>query len=262
MKDKQTKYMLHPGDIEKNALRLGVSPDDMCVSGTTILTFNEAILESLRVSCNLRERRVLNSTLSPYAFPMRSLEGTFEGQSLSVLIPPMGASPIAAFCEELIHFGARRIFLLCASWSLGEKYLRKGQIHLPNIAIGMDGTSPHYGNVDYRVEAEPDTQHALRKALSEIGADWKEGGIGCCEAFYRITRETMNEFRERGCLSMDNGEVAVLYSLSREKDIQVGILLQPYLDLEKGFDTSYLDEIYKETCRMQARAALRVVQES
>ncbi|NIP41220.1 MAG: hypothetical protein GWN61_00730, partial [candidate division Zixibacteria bacterium] len=102
MKDKQTKYMLHPGDIEKNALRLGVSPDDMCVSGTTILTFNEAILESLRVSCNLRERRVLNSTLSPYAFPMRSLEGTFEGQSLSVLIPPMGASPIAAFCEELI----------------------------------------------------------------------------------------------------------------------------------------------------------------
>lgn len=56
--------------------------------------------------------------------------------------------------------------------------------------------------------------------------------MGCCEAFYRITPELADEFREQGCLSMENGETAALYSLAKERDIPIGVLLQPYIDLE------------------------------
>jgi uridine phosphorylase len=262
MRNRQTKYMLSPGDIKKNALRRGVSPDYLRISRTVILTFNKGILDYLRESCGVHKRRFLNSELSPYCSASEFLEGRFEGKSVSVFVPPMGASPIAAFCEELICFGAGRIFLLCASWSLGKDYLRKGQIHLPNIAVGMDGTSFHYNNTDFMVEAEPETHGALKKALDNLDADWKEGGIGCCEAFYRITHGMVEDYRKQGCLSMDNGEVAVLYSLAKEKGVRVGVLLQPYIDLERGFDLSYLDKTYKETCRLQACAALQVIAES
>lgn len=262
MKNSQSEYLLKPADIEKNARMLGMAVSDLDVSPTSILTFNKPVVEYLDEWCGLREQSLSNNELCAYAAAPRSWKGAFAGHSVSVFIPPMGASPIAAFCEELIHFGSSRIYLVCASWSLGEKHLGKGQIHLPNVAVGMDGTTYHYGNVNYRVEAESDTQSALRDALSELGADWKEGGVGCCEAFYRITREMVCSFRDQGCLSMDNGEVAVLYSLAREKGIKVGVLLQPYIDLEKGFDIFYLDETYRETCRMQVRAVLRVIQGS
>ena len=262
MKSGKTRYMINPGDIKKNALARGISPEFLDVSPNVILTFNKAILDYLRGSCGLRERRFLNRELSPYSCASESLEGMFEGRNISVFVPSMGASPIAAFCEELIYFGARRIFLLCASWSLGKDYLRKGQIHLPNIAVGRDGTSFHYGNTDFMVEAEQVTYGAFKKALNDLGADWKEGGIGCCEAFYRIKQDMVADYRKQGCLSMDNGEVAVLYSLAREKGIRVGVLLQPYLDLEQGFDPSYLDKADSETCRLQARAALHVIAKS
>ncbi len=254
--------MLNPGDIEKSAVLRGISPDNLCVSRIVILTFNKAVLDQLHESCNLNRQRFLNNDLSPYCSAAESYEGVFEGQNLSVFVPPMGASPIAAFCEELIYFGARSIFRLCASWSLGEEYLKKGQIHLPNVAIGMDGTSPHYGNADFKVEAEDVTNRALKKTLDDLGAEWKGGGIGCCEAFYRITHDMVDDFRRQGCLSMDNGEVAVLYNLARERGVRVGVLLQPYIDLEQGFDLSYLDETYNETCRLQARAVLQVIAES
>jgi uridine phosphorylase len=171
----------------------------------------------------------------------------------------MGASPIAAFCEVLISFGAQDILLLCASWSLGDAYLRKGQIHVPNFAVGLDGTSCHYGNDEFNVKAESLGFKTITDALTRSHVDWKEGGVGCCEAFYRITHEMIDDYRGRGCLSMENGEVASLYSLAEVHGIHVGILLQPYIDLEQGLDLSYTDEKYEETCRTQARIAIEAL---
>ena len=178
---------------------------------------------------------------------------------VAVFVPPMGASPLAAFCEELIVYGARMIFLLCASWSLGEEYLKKGQIHVPSFAVGLDGTSYHYGSTDYRTEAEPEGYNALVQALDEEGIDWKHGGVGCCEAFYRITKEMVDKYRADGCLSMENGEVATLYSLASVRQIRVGVLVQPYIDLRRGLNHMYLDEQYEQTCRIQARIALKAL---
>lgn len=80
--------------------------------------------------------------------------------------------------------------------------------------------------------------------------------MGCCEAFYRITPELAHEFREQGCLSMENGETAALYSLAKERDIPIGVLLHPYIDLEQGWSLSYMAAKYSESGRLQVRAAV------
>ncbi|UCF70532.1 MAG: hypothetical protein JSW49_10095 [candidate division WOR-3 bacterium] len=231
----------------------------MRVPETVILTFNRAIVEQLAVLCGLREAKWFHADHVPYCSASACWDGMVGDREVYVFIPPVGASPMAAFCEELISFGVRRIFLLCASWSVGDDILGQGQIHLPSFAIGPDGTSCHYGNVGYSVEAEPLMFAALADSLAESGADWKEGGVGCCEAIYRITPEMVDSYREQGCLSMENGEVAVLYTLAKVFGIQVGVLLQPYIDLTQGFDITYMGRKYHDTCRVQAFAAVDTI---
>ncbi len=252
-------FMIKPQDVRDSALARGVSPETLAVPGAVILTFNRPIITELTRSCDLEDWDWGGRKYTPYSSPLTCLKGAFEGTELAVFVPPMGASPVAAFCDELIVYGARTIFLLCASWSLGKEYLRRGQIQVPTFAVGMDGTSCHYGNTEFRVDADTKILETLSKTLRSNGVDWKMGGAGCCEAIYCITREMVANYRQQGCLSMENGEVAALYSLAKLRGINAGVLLQPYIDLERGYDPSYIDEEYQDACKRQARVALKAL---
>jgi len=249
-------FLINPDDVEREALAQVVSRPELEVPPLVFLTFNRPVVEELTRLCELEEWEWAGTKFTPYSPPSKSWRGKLDEEGIAVFVPSIGASPLIAFCEELIHFGAQVIFLLCASWGLGRAYLEEGEIHLPSFAVGMDGTSPHYGNRDWRAEAEPRAFKALASALDAVGAVSKEGGVGSCEAFYRITPELADEFREQGCLSMENGEVAALYSLARERDIPIGVLLQPYIDLEQGWRISYLGGKYVESGGLQAQAAI------
>ncbi len=252
-------FIVNPKDIEKVALSDGLKSNQLDIPAAVILTFNRMIIKELTGLCHLHEIEWKAGKYTPYDTPRASWQGEFNGIELCVFVPPMGASPLAAFCEELVCFGARRIFLLCGAWSLGEEYLKKGQIHLPSFAIGLDGTSYHYGNNEFMVNAESVTFDVLKKTLEVSKADWRVGGVACCEALYRITREMVADFGRKGCLSMENGEVAVLYSIAKKHGINVGVLLQPYIDLERGYDATYTDTEYEETCQVQARVAVKTL---
>lgn len=247
-------YVIEPEDVEREAIAQGSNKEDLKVPSSVFLTFNKAVLDELKEIYSFVEWNWVGGKFSPYSsYLAKCWKGNTD--DVGVFCPPMGASPIASFCEELIYFGARTIFLLCASWSLGEEYLAKGQIHLPSFALGIDGTTLYYGNKDHRVEAESRAIKALSTALDKNNVDWKLGGVGTCEAFYRITKELVEDYRSRGCLSMENGEVSALYCLAREHNIPVGVLLQPYINLEKGWKIFFMGEKYRETCRLQARVA-------
>lgn len=249
-------FLINPDDVETEALAQGIPRTELEVPSLVFLTFNRCVLEELTRVCDLKDWEWPGAAFTPYSPPDEGWRGKIDKQDIAVFVPPMGASASVSFCEELVVYGARAIFLLCASWGLGKAYLHQGEIHLPSFAMGMDGTSPHYGNRDWRAEAEPTAFKALATALDSVGAAWKEGGVGCCEAFYRITPELADGFREQGCLSMENGETAALYCLARERDIPIGALLQPYIDLEQGWRISFMGEKYAETGRLQVHAAI------
>jgi uridine phosphorylase len=250
-------YLITPANVEREALLQGINGLEMEVPHVIFLTFNQSVVQALVELTLLEEWEWPAARFSPACSPpSQSWRGHIGAEPVAVFVPPMGPSTLTSFCEELIHYGAQVIFLLCASWGLGPSHLAEGEIHLPSFAVGVDGTSPHYGNEQWRVEAEPRAFRALATALQDLKATWKQGGVGSCEAFYRITPDLADRFRGQGCLSMENGETAALFALARAHGIPIGVLLQPYIDLQKGWSLSYMGDRYRESGHLQARAAV------
>ncbi len=249
-------FLIDPEQMKMEMQKGGVSESEFETPETIVLTFSTHISEEIRQRCQMADWKWVGWKYAPYSIPNHAWIGEYDNNGIGLLVPPMGASPLIALCEELIHFGTEVILLLCASWSLGEGYLKKGEIHLPSFSTGIDGTSIHYGNKRGRVNSEPFAFRALSETMTDIGIEYSVGGVGSCEAFYRINNEMLDTFRESGCLSMDNGEAISLYALAQQTGKKIGILLQPYIDLTKGWSISYMDDDYKRTCKSQADVAL------
>jgi uridine phosphorylase len=254
-------FVLSPSDIEREAQNHGADVEDLRVSSRVILTFNHPVYGKLKEICKLREIEWMAAKYSPYCKPKKVFLGEYEHSAIHVIVPQMGASAIAALCEELVYFGAKVILLVCASWSLGVGYLAPGEVHVPSFAVGMDGTSPWYGKDSPKINAPISPLKALRDSLENLGQSWKTGGVASHEAIYRISMDDIDQFRRKGCLSMENGETAALFSLAHQKSIPIGVLLQPYIDLIEGWKLDYMSDSYERAGQNQAIAALSALEQ-
>lgn len=245
------RYLVDPHQTQAAAKKAGLAEGELTLGGIAVLTFSRGIVERLGELCALEDADWLGSHVHPYSGPHVVKRGNREGLDVIVLVPPMGASPLACTIEDLAAGGIRAVFLACAAWSLGPP-VTFGDLLVPSFAVGPDGTSIHYGNTEQRVEADEDVVQALADAVRRHGAAVHVGGNGCCEALYRISGEMAAGFREQGCFSLENGEAAVLFSACRTLGITGGALFHPYIDLTEGWNPARFDETYQETCTLQA----------
>jgi hypothetical protein len=69
------------------------------------------------------------------------------------------------------------------------------------------------------------------------------------------------QFRQQGCLCVDNGEASTLFAVSQALGVLGGVLFQPYIELERGWDPAQLDERYRGACHVQAEVVLEAAVE-
>ena len=251
-----TSFLISPEQTLSAARGAGLDDDRLALSGVAILTFSRGVMERLEERCALADAEWLSPLHHPYAGPHVVKRGAFQGLEVTALVPPMGASPLSCVVEDLATCGAETIFLVCAAWSLGPP-VQFGDLIVPSFSIGPDGTSIHYGNTAGHVAADPAVVEALAAAGRERGATVHVGGNGSCEALYRITPHMADDFRSRGCLCMENGEASTLFSAARALGVRGGVLFQPYIELERGWDPARLREArYQDTGRLQAEVVL------
>jgi uridine phosphorylase len=227
----------------------------MALSGIAVLTFNRGIVDRLEQICHLEDAEWISRCHHPYAAARLAKRGEFDGLDVIVLVPPMGASPLSCMIEDLVACGVQAVYLACAAWSLGPP-VQFGDIIVPSFSLGPDGTSIHYGNDAGEVRASQRVVDALTEACRARGARHYVGGNAVCEALYRISPQMVADFRERGCLCMENGEASTLFAATQALEVIGGVLFQPYIDLQTGWDPARLDEIYRETCHLQAELVL------
>ena len=238
------------------ARRSGLSGEQLALPGIAVLTFSKAVVDRLAELCALEDVAWISPLHHPYAAAHVVKRGEFEGLGITVLVPPMGASPLACIIEDLVACGVEAVFLVCAAWSLGPP-VQFGDLIVPSVSLGPNGTSIHYGSEQEAVRAVPAVAEALAAACQGRGARHHVGGNAACEALYRIAPQMVEEFRRRGCLCMDNGEASTLFAVARCLNILGGVLFQPYIELAQGWDPAWLrDARYRETCRLQAEVVL------
>jgi len=249
------KYLMTAEQTAAAGRKAGLTTEDLALSGVAVLTFSRGVVERLGELCDLQDAEWLGPHVHPYAGPSLVKRGTHQGLGVTVLVPAMGASPLACTIEDLIACGVDTVFLACAAWSLGPP-VAFGDVLIPSFAVGPDGTSIHYGNVEGRIDGDAAVVSALSEAARDRGACAHVGGNASCEALYRITSEMVERFRRAGCVSMENGEAAVLFSICRSFGIHAGALFQPYIDVTRGWDPERLDDAYRRTSRLQAEVVL------
>jgi uridine phosphorylase len=250
-------YMITTEQTLSAARQAGLDNDDLSLSGIAVVTFSRPVVERLNELCGLADAAWISPPHHPYAAARVVRRGQFQGLNVTALVPPMGASPLACIVEDLVACGAQAIFLVCAAWSLGPP-VAFGDLIVPAVSLGRDGTSIHYGNSAEQVDARPAVVDALAEACRVLDARVHIGGSATCEALYRITAQRAQDLQRRGCLCMDNGEASALFAMAQTLDVLGGVLFQPYIDLTQGWDPGALrPERYQATCRLQAEAALK-----
>jgi uridine phosphorylase len=233
----------------------GLADEQLVLSGVAILTFSKLVMNRLQECCELEDFQWISPKHHPYDTAKMVMRGQYQELDINVIVPTMGASPLACIIEDLIACGVRAVFLACAAWSLGSP-VRFGDLVVPDFSAGQDGTSPHYGNTTGHIAAERTVIEALIAACCEQEVSVHIGGNATCEALYRITSQMVTDFRKSGCLCMDNGEASILFAMSRALGFISGVLFQPYINLQEGWNPSRLDERYRATCIIQADAVL------
>ncbi len=252
-----SSYLVTPQQTLRVARQAGVAEEQLRVPALAVMTFSRATMERLGEHCALEDAPWISPIHHPYAAPEVVKRGVFREKEIIALVPAMGASPMACVVEDLIACGARAIFLLCAAWSLGEP-VQPGDLIAPSFSLGPDGTSIHYGNSTGHVKADPAVVKALAEAGRKREATVHVGGNASCEALYRITPDMAAERRRQGCLCMDNGEASTLLTMAQTLGFIAGVLFQPYIEVERGWDPALLNEGYRATAGLQADAALEV----
>ncbi|MFW9914929.1 MAG: hypothetical protein ACFFGZ_04895 [Candidatus Thorarchaeota archaeon] len=237
--------------IEMTARLLKKDLTDLVLDKIAFLVFPQSTLERLLELTNATQVDWIVKDCHPYSAPEQVYRGTYEGIGITIVEPQMGSSQFAVQLEDLITCGVEAIFLLCGAWALGST--RMGDIVIPTVCVGLDGTSPYYYPEDSHAPefyVDPDVVRALADGLEKTGfLDYTVGKNASCEAFYRITKLLRADFENQGCLIMENGEANTLLAIAQSKGVLAGILFFAYLTLNEPF------EVPEEPVRAKMRKA-------
>jgi uridine phosphorylase len=186
------------------------------VSPTVILTFTQP---DYRALC-----RLLKAQEEPrHIWDCACRPGSWQGKTLTVVAPAMGAPYAAMVLEKLIVLGARRVVVLGWCGSLSSQ-VRIGDLILPSAAIPGDGTSPHYCPDPGGIPPHPGLYDLLAAGLQDAEVPWHAGPVWSTDAIYRETRELVQSCQAQGILGIDL-ELAALFAVGRFRGIAVAGLM-------------------------------------
>lgn len=146
-----------------------------------------------------------------------------HGHDIAVFHPGVGAPLAAAFLEEAIVMGARKVVACGGCGTLTEE-VGAGAIVIPTSAVRDEGTSFHYLEPSREVEADPEGVAAAEALLRERGVPFTAGKVWTTDAIYRETRERVDRRRGEGCLVVEM-EAAAFFAVARFRGIRFAQLL-------------------------------------
>jgi uridine phosphorylase len=189
---------------------------ELPISPRLIMTFTRADYLDL---CRLTEAKDKPRAIADC--PIR--EGCWQGQSITIAGPALGAPYAVLVLEKLIAWGARLVLTLGWCGSL-QGNVKIGDLVLPESAYSEEGTSTHYP-VDWpQPQPDADLAQLLHQQLAQAGQDYRAGAIWTTDAFYRETTQKVKQYGALGILAVEM-EMSALFTVSRYRSIPLAGLL-------------------------------------
>ena len=246
-------------DVIQAAIRSsGKRQEDFNVDPCVMIVFSRFLVNYLIEKTKLSQIEWL-LPFHPYSAPEYIYRGKYQNIQLTVLIPPMGASPLASITEDLIYCGAKTILLVCGSWGIGNKVNLLDYL-IPTHGLGMDGTSIHYGReLNEEIELNKEIVEIFIEETKKRTESYHIGKNFCKEAFYQIKKSEILELQRNGFISMENGEINVLATICNQKKINFGAFFYSYYNPLEGWNISWNDDQYKNCVELEGDIALSTI---
>ena len=154
-----------------------------------------------------------------YIYPGRMYTRKAGRRDVGVVHALIGASAAAMNLEELIAYGARRIYEVGVSGAIDTK-LRPGDVVVLNGALSDEGTSKHYFRRTTRFGPSPRLTRRLEAALRSNKIGYVTGTAWTVDAPYRETKKKVARYLKRG-VSVVNMESSAIFAVAAYRGVEV-----------------------------------------
>lgn len=184
----------------------------------------------------------------------------YEGRSVILFHPGVGAPLAAGLMEEVIALGCRK-FIACGGAGVLDREIAMGHLLIPTVAVRDEGTSYHYLPPSREVEPSPEAVAAIETVLKSHHIEYLLVKTWTTDAFYRETRSKVALRKAEGCLAVDM-EASALFAVARFRNVQLGQILYggDNLDSEAWDDRNWQDNwsIREKLIGLAAEACLNL----
>jgi len=155
--------------------------------------------------------------------------GFISGVAVSAIRCQMGAPYAAIMMECLKRCGVKKVLRCDYAGSISDK-VQMGDLIIPELAYGGDGTTPHYhstrdSNITYPIfSGSKGILNALWRAAQKIAYPCHMAKIMSTDALFRETPEKISAWQSVGADSVDM-ETSAIYCLGNLFNIQTGAIL-------------------------------------
>ncbi len=152
----------------------------------------------------------------------RLVEVEWEGSTVSIVGPAIGAPLAILVMEKLIVLGTRSIVALGTAGSL-QQSLHIGDLLIVEGAVSEEGTSAHYP-VGQPPRADPRILQTLETSCTKKRRDFVKGAVWTTDAPYREAHPKVRTYQAQGIWAVEM-EMAALLTVGAFRGVSVGGLL-------------------------------------
>jgi len=195
---------------------------------TVVVTFKQKIID---IATALYGKNIISEMHAGIAIPIYSLD--YNDKNMAIYLTWLGGPASVGLLEEIIAKGAKKIVFFGSCGTL-DKSLAAGHLIVPTSAYRDEGTSYHYAPASDYIEVK--TAARLAEILTEMDIPFICGKTWTTDAFYRETRNKMEQRKKDGCITVEM-ECASIMAASQYR----GIELYQYLYAEDNLDSDLWD---------------------
>lgn len=200
-----------PADFRRYlAGRRGVPEAALSVPEDIVFTYQTGIFRTAI-------ERTKASLVDWYIYHDRLYHGTVGDRQVGVVHAMIGASAASMNLEEMIAYGAKRVYEVGRSGAV-DKNLRPGKVVVLDGALSDEGTSKHYFKASPRFASSPALTRKLCASLKEMNLDYVDGDAWTVDSPYRETIEKIATFRRKGALVV-NMESSAIFAVAKHRGI-------------------------------------------